>query len=193
MNAKNLNNLIANLFIYAGFILLLGEKVWFPDFYNPVFMGTMSLVCAALIWLPRFILNPKNEKQEKVLDLLQTGLAFTLIIGSLGSLGLFQLYKIGIQYDKMVHFLNSFIFTAILVKLLVDWVGISLKKALIVAILVVSLGGVLWEGFEFWGDYMFGTQMLGHYGEFITEDTNLDLLMNSLGIILAICGFKILR
>lgn len=193
MNFRKINNIVAYLFIIGGVILLFGKSSWFPDFYNPIFMGVMSLVSAGLIWLPRFYLNPKNEKQEKVVDLIQSGLSFALVIGSLGSLGFFQLYRIGIQYDKITHFLNSFILTMVLAKSLVDWKEMRFKKAVAISTVIVLVCGVLWEGYELLGDSLLGTQMLGHYGEFITEDTIWDLILNLLGVVFAIFGIKFLN
>jgi VanZ family protein len=190
MNFKKINNIVAYLFIIGGFILLFGKSSWFPDFYNPIFMGVMSLVSAGLIWFPRFYLNPKNEKQEGVVNLIQSGLSFALVIGSLGSLGFFQLYRVGIQYDKITHFLNSFILTIVLTQSLVDWKEMRSKKAVAISVAIVLVCGVLWEGYELLGDTVLGTQMLGHYGEFITEDTIWDLIMNLLGVVFAYFGIK---
>jgi len=190
---KKIARIVSVLFVVGGLALLFGQRAWFPDFYNPIFMGLMGFVSAFLVCLPRLFLKPKNTEQEKVVDMIQAGITFGLVLGALGALGFFQLYEIGIQYDKIVHFLNSFIFTIVLTRSLQGWRNYDFKKSLSWSILIVFLGGIVWEGYELFGDTLFGTQMLGHYGEFITFDTNWDLIMNCLGIILGAVGLKIFK
>lgn len=193
MNIKKISKIIAFIFVIVGLFLVLGKRAWFPDFYNPVFMGVMAFVAAFLIFSSRLIFRPGNPEQEKILDLIQISMVAGLSFNALGALGLFQLYKFGFQYDKLLHFLNSFIFTIVLVKSYEQWRKFSFKKSIILSIIIIFLVGAIWETFEFVGDTLFKTQMLGQYGEFVTEDTIWDLAMNSFGIITAVAGLSICR
>lgn len=190
---QKIGRIIAVLFIVGGLILIFGKKIWFPEFYNPIFMGLMGFVSAFLVVSSRLFLKPKNQEQEKVLDMIQAGMVFGLVLNALGALGLFQLYKFGIQYDKILHFLNSFILTTIIIRSYEGWHGFAFEKSLFFSIMIVFFGGVVWEICEFLGDTLIGTQMLGHYGQFATRDTIWDMIMNWSGIILAVTGMKILK
>jgi len=146
-------------------------------------MGSMSFISAFLIVSPRVFLEPKNQQQEKAVDMIQAGIVFALVIGALGTLGLYQLYKVNFQFDKFVHFANSFIFSIVIIRSCEGWRGFSFGRSIFLAVTIIFLGGIAWEIYEFLGDNLFGTQMLGHYGEFITHDTIWDLIMNGLGMI----------
>ena len=116
-----------------------------------------------------------------------------LSFNALGALGLFQLYKFGFQYDKLLHFLNPFVFTIVLAKSYERWRKFSFKKSIILSIIIIFLAGAIWETFEFVGDALFETKMLRLYGEFVTEDTIWDLAMNFFGIITAVAGLIFCR
>ena len=190
---KKIAKIVSVLFIIGGSVLIFGKSDWFPEFYNPIFMGLMGFVSAFLVVSSRFFLKPKNQQQEKVLDMIQTGIVFGLVFSALGALGLFQLYKVGIQYDKILHFLNSFILTAIVIRSYEGWHGFGFEKSLSFSVMIVFSGGVVWEMYEFLGDTLIGTQMLGHYGQLAARDTIWDMIMNWSGIILAVTGMKILK
>ena len=193
MNIKKISKIIAFIFIIVGLFLILGKRAWFPDFYNPIFMGVMALVAAFLIFSLRLILRPGNPEQEKILDLIQISLVAGLSFNALGALGLFQLYKFGFQYDKLLHFLNSFVFAIVFAKSYEQWRKVGFKKSIILSIIIIFLIGTIWELYELAGDTWFKTQMLGQYGEFVTEDTIWDLAMNFFGIITAAAGLSICR
>ena len=61
---KNFARIVSALFIIGGLVLLFGKSDWFPDFYNPVFMGSMGFISAFLVVSPRVFLEPKNEAEE---------------------------------------------------------------------------------------------------------------------------------
>lgn len=172
------------IFVFVGLILFLGRKEWFPDFYNPKFMAMMAFISAFLIVLPRLIFKTNNDlKKQQSLNFLQAGLIIILALNGLGALGLFQLYRVGIQYDKLVHFIGPFIFIIIVSRFGFQWYKWSLKKSIILAAILVFIGGFIWELFEFFMDYLFRTQMLGQYGEFAFKDTIWDIIFNMFGII----------
>ncbi|MHB9019451.1 MAG: hypothetical protein ACYC3G_01045 [Minisyncoccota bacterium] len=190
---KRMGKIISILFIIGGMVLIFGKSDWFPDFYNPMFMGAMSFISAFLVVSSRIFLEPKDPQQEKVVDMIQAGMIFASVLGALGSLGLFQLYRIGIQYDKILHFLNSFILTIVLTRSFEIWKDFNFKRAITISIFIIFLGGIIWEIYELLGDTLFDTQMLGYYGKFVISDTVWDLVMNSFGIILGIFGLHIFK
>lgn len=193
MNVKKISKIIALVFVIGGFVLILGKRAWFPDFYNPIYNGAMAFVSAFLIVLPRLIFKSKDLEQEKILNLIQASAFITLSLSALGGLGLFQLYKYGFQYDKLVHFVDSFIFTIVIINLFHQWHKMSFKKSIILSIIIVFLAGIAWELYEFLADVLFGTQTLGFYGQYIVEDTIWDIIINCLGIIAAVVGLSIFR
>lgn len=184
-NIQKISKIIAIVFVIAGLVLILGKQEWFPEFYRPQFMGVIALLSAFLIISPRFIFKPSSEElnKQKSLNLLQAVLVVGLVLNSLGALGLFQLYKIGLEYDKFVHFVVPFLFTMALSRFCFDWHKWSFKKSIILSAVLVILGGFLWELFEFFGDSLFKTQMLGYYRRFIVKDTVWDLIMNLFGVL----------
>ncbi len=174
-------------FIIGGLILLFGKGEWFPDFYNPKFMGVIGLFCAFLIILPRLIFKTTiSETKEKALTFLQNILVISLLLNAAGALGLFQLYKVGFEYDKFLHFIIPVISVIAIAYFSYNWYGHTLRKSLILAAMLVFLGSFLWELYEFFGDWTFKTQMLGQYGKFVAKDTLWDLIMNFLGTICAV-------
>ncbi|MDO8443282.1 MAG: DUF2238 domain-containing protein [bacterium] len=193
MNIKKISKIIALVFVIGGFVLILGKRAWFPDFYNPIYNGIMAFVSTFLIILPRLIFKPKDSEQEKILDLVQAGALIVLSLSALGGLGLFQLYKFGFQYDKLVHFVASAIFTIAAMKLCQQWYKMSFKKSIILSIIIIFLAGIAWELYEFLADVLFGTQMFGVYGQYIIKDTTWDIIMNCLGIVAAVAGLSIFK
>lgn len=196
---------IAAVFIIAGLILIFGKREWFPDFYRPQFMGIIALLSAFLIVLPSLIFSarggfafgekpsPEELNKQKSLNLLQAVLVAGLALNSLGALGLFQLYKIGFEYDKLLHFVVPFLSVMAFSRFGLDWYGWSLKKSIILSTVLVILGGFFWEFFEFFGDRLFKTEMSGYYGKFIIKDTIWDLAMNFFGVIGGILSFIFIK
>lgn len=193
MNIGKISKIIAWIFIAAGFFLWFGPRAWFPDFYNPVYNGTMAFLSAFLIIAPRFIFIPKNQEQKEVVDLIQASIVIALVLSGLGGLGLFKFYEFGFQYDKLIHFLNTGLFMMAMVSLLNRWYKIGFKKSIVLSIVLIYSASIGWELYEYWSDIVWGTQMMGHYGQFIGEDTTGDVIMNCLGIIVAIVNLNILK
>lgn len=170
-------------YIIAGLILIFGKIEWLPDFYNPRFMGAMSFISAFLIFLPRIFFRPLETEKQKSLSRFQTTIAISLLINGAGGLGLFRLYEAGFEYDKLVHFLVPLILTASFARFHSQWYSVPVKKSLFLAVIIILLGGVLWEGWEIFADWLFNTRTLGYYGNNITQDTIIDIVMNGVGIL----------
>lgn len=179
------------LLVLMGCILLFSPKAWFPNFYSPIFMGIVALISPVLIYLPKFILKKSNPKKRKLILEMRSVIAFALLINFGGELGLFQLYKIGFEYDKFFHFLVSMMLAFILGESLKEWEHFSLRKRMLVVFLVAFGSGLVWEFFEASSDFLFKTQEWGVYGEHLALDTLKDIGFNTLGALAGIVIFMI--
>lgn len=179
------------ILVITGFILLLGPKWWFPGFYNPIFMGIISLISPLLIYLPKFILKKSTPQKRKLILEMRSVIAFSLIVNIAGELGLYQLYKYGFEYDKFAHFIVSMLFAFILGESLKEWRSFTPNKLVWFVLLIVFSSGLLWELFEASSDFLFKTQEWGSYGKNITWDTLRDIIFNTLGALAGIIVSKI--
>lgn len=183
MDYKKFINLSLALMIIAGLALLFGKADWFPNFYLPKFMGFMSFASALLIILPKIIFQPQDEKKKEALIKFQFYIALALMLNGLGSLGLFQLYRYGLPYDKMLHFIIPFMITIWLTRFICAWWNWEFKKAIATAAVLIMIGGISWEILEYLSDLLLKTKSFGIYGEYINKDTIMDILFNTFGII----------
>jgi hypothetical protein len=182
MNRQRFIQLAIAIYIISGLTLLLGERSWFPNFYNPGFMGTLALASAAAIILPKLVFE-KSDDLNKREALLNFQVTISLLLNGAGGLGLYQLYQHGFEYDKLMHFLVPAMFTASGARFISIWFGTKIEKALLLSAILVISGSLAWEVFEFLSDWYIGTQTLGFYGEEITKDTIIDIIANTIGII----------
>lgn len=170
------------VYVLAGIVLALAPEGVLPTFYKQNVMSALAFASAALIMLPAWIFRSKEPAKQLSLLRLQTVIAAGLLINGAGGLGLYKLYKVGFQYDKLAHFLTALLFTVGLTRFYENWFGKSFKKSLIAAVLLTFFGGILWEFFEFASDRFLGTELLGGGTGLIWEDTTLDVVMNTFGI-----------
>ena len=169
------------IYIIGGALFLTAPSDWFPSFYHMPSMGILAFASAFLIWLPRLVFKKYKESSHFVK--FQFLITIGILINGLGGLGLYRLYLVGFEYDKLAHFLTPLLLTFaffILFKYMWGW---DFKKSLFSsAILVLSLG-FLWEGFEQIANLMFSESVfiLGGGGS-VLRDTILDVVSNILGI-----------
>lgn len=176
--------LFYSLFFLGGAILFWGDPNWFPSFYRPKVMAAASFMFALSIYLPRLIFRPASTpEKEKALQNLQKAAAACLLITSLGTLGLYQLYRIGFEYDKLVHFLFTLIATLAIAGFASGWYEIKQNRALALAVLLVLVGIGFWETIEFYADLILGIKIFEVYGRGFERDTILDMSFGALGII----------
>ncbi len=180
------------IFIIAGIIFIIGKKEWFPDFYFPLFMGGISFISAFVVILPKIILKPANDEELKITANLQLAIAICLLMNGAGGLGLFKLYLIGFEYDKVVHFVVSLVLFLSISEFIHRWRNVNLKKSIIISALLVFGAGISWEILEFLSDLLLKSKSFGIYGSQIEADTIKDVIANALGI-LAGLGTKRLR
>ncbi len=145
-------------FILSGLILLLTPHSWWPGFYDLPYMGWAALVCAvAIIVVPDYYKAP---------------LAVILLLNASGDLGLYELYRYGFEYDKLIHFTTPLICVLALTPRFGVWRAIGL----------IMVAAFAWEFFEFISDALIKTHLFGVYRQHIWLDTAMDLAMNSLGV-----------
>lgn len=172
------------LFLAGGAILFWGDPNWFPSFYRPKIMAAASFMFALAIYMPRLIFRPASTlEKERALQNLQKATAACLLLTSLGTLGLYQLYRIGFEYDKLVHFLFTLIATLAIAGFASGWYGIKKSQALTIAVLLVLVGIGLWETIEFYADLILGIKIFEVYSRGFGRDTILDMSFGVLGII----------
>lgn len=145
-------------FVVAGLVLLITPHPWWPSFYDLPYMGIAALVCAGLVWI--------------VPDQFKTPLAIILLLNASGDLGLYELYRFGFQYDKIIHLTSSLIATLVLARVL------GFRRAA----LIVIAAGIAWELFEFVMDRYFKTRLFGVYHLFVWQDTMVDAVCNLMGV-----------
>ncbi len=179
-------SLSIGIMLAVGVLLLWGEPSWFPSFYMPDFMGVGALIFAMLILLPEVVFRPRNSQQRKARDHFQLTMALCLVLSGAGELGLWQLYRVGFQYDKLVHIVTPALLTFSFISFISEWWNIEVKRLEVrVALFVLGIS-IMWEGIEFYSDQIFGTQLFGVYGTQISADTLLDIACNILGIGIAL-------
>jgi len=122
-----------------------------------------------------------NENKKQAINLFRFLLTAAIISGTLGDLGLFQLYKIGFQYDKLIHFCNSLLGVFIGAIVLHKLFEIRLSYTIAFAFIAVILCGIGWEIFERLSDFLFRTHIAGVYASDVSNDTKFDLLFDAIG------------
>jgi len=174
--------------LFSGIILVSLPIDWFPSFYDVRYFGLAALGGAAIIIILPRILNAlaitsddKNKKQA--INLFRFLLTIAIISGMLGDLGLYQLYKIGFQYDKLIHFSNSLLGVFIGAVVLYKLFEIRLSRAIAIAFIAVIVCGIGWEVFERISDFLFKTHIAGVYASDVSNDTKFDLLFDAIGAI----------
>jgi len=186
MTKQKFLNIFIWAFLIAGLILILGKKDWFPDFYSPKFFGLFSFVSAFLIILPSLIFRADESVKKEALLNLRIVMAVSLLLNGLGSLGLFQLYKFGFEYDKVIHFGIALMLVIPLSSFIFYWYGLNFKKSVFMAVMIMISAGFVWELLEYFADLIFGTKTFGVYGTEVIKDTILDLVMDFAGAGMAI-------
>ena len=180
--------------IVAGCALFIVPPSFFPSYYKPTLMGLVALAYCFLIQLPVFIFRiPENADasamKEKVSSRgqLQAALSLGFLLSGLGSLGLWGLYRVGIPYDKIVHFTFSALLTVSGAYVFQAWYGWSLKKTAIVLALVIGVSGIAWEFTEFFSDRWLH---FGYFGQLFDGDSLFDIFTNLSGAGVGIIAWR---
>jgi hypothetical protein len=149
-------------------------------------MGVAGLAYVVLItFLPRLLRVPENEtdaaRKNHAADLFQFLLAFDFMCNASGDLGLYQLYKVGFEFDKLLHFIVPVVSIVIISIILNQRWGIRKGYAIAAAFGFVTLCSVGWEVYEYTSDLIFKTHISGVNGLDISNDTKFDLIYGAFG------------
>jgi len=182
--------LFINLTIYslaiAGLILLVLPVNWFPTFYDVRYMGLAGILNAAFIGLlPLCLLVSKNmpeaQKKNDAAQSFQFLLAVIFLGNALGDLGLYQLYKVGFQYDRLLHLFVPALMVIIITIVLRDRFNVRQSYAISSAFAIILACVLGWEIFEFLSDHVANTHISGVYGLDMSNDTKWDIVLDELG------------
>ncbi len=182
---RSLINPVIIFLLVAAVILIFGKPVWWPSFYHPVYYGASFLASIFLIMLPEYIFRTEDACRRESVVLLRTAIAITFLLNALGELYFYQLSEYGIQYDKIIHFFNAFSFVIVLTSFLRSLRNLSIRKALLISLGLVTLGSFLWELYEFSVDTVFKTAEFGANGKNKFGDTFFDIVSDFAGVALS--------
>jgi hypothetical protein len=174
----------------AGLMFLsLPVNIW-PKFYNPGFFGFTSIVSAVSIILLNKIFRAGDNCQRDAVMFLRLSITIAIMLNLFGELYLYQLYRYGFQYDKVLHFISPILILVSLVSL-----GQAIyhsPKAILIrnSVMIVLIGSVLWEVMEFVSDIIFKTTEFGIYGQQKFTDTSFDILFDVIGVVTAVILLK---
>lgn len=169
----------------AALVLLLGQRAWWPDFYSPTAYGLAFLISAIIIVISGYAFRPAGDRDGQGRDaaiFLRFVIAFAFALNAIGELYLYQLYKIGLPFDKLLHFSASALFVIAITNYNYCNYKFTYRKALGEAIIIVLFCSLLWEAVEYLSDTVFHTKEFGIYGERKFFDTSFDLFADLIGI-----------
>ncbi len=177
---------IAHATFWLMILLAIGFQFGWIDLSHDdeQFLVFMCLLSAGAMLVPWLLV--KLTKLFKLslsnINNIELFIAIMMILSWIGSLGL---YRAGISYDTLVHFINS-AFAALIALIIAHANGLEKRtKTWLIVILVfaiVMLSGIINELFEWGGDELIGTEMFGEIGE--PTDTLKDMVANVAGFAL---------
>jgi hypothetical protein len=173
------------LLVVAGLVLLFGSEALFPDFYRPTLMGVMALLQAITLLAPSYLLWPTTPERRRYLANLQLALILAFALNNAGALGVYRFDEV-LQYDKLVHFFNSFILLFASAYFFSGWFRLSLWNAARISFWLIVFGGLAWEFLEFGLDGVFDTVLIGIRGHLKELDTALDVIFDVAGALVAL-------
>lgn len=187
---KTLTDLSVLIFFCAGLIFLLLPISWFPDFYDVRYMGWSAMASAVIVkYLPMAIRAPQGspgfEQKNRAVDLFKFLIIFSLASNAFGDLGLYQLYRVGLEFDKLLHFIAPFVGVSIIFIILTDRFDFSAANAIAASFLIVMALSAGWEIYEQIADRLFKTRIAGEYGLNVNADTRMDIIFDFMGATVA--------
>ena len=182
MTNKAILNFFYGCYFSAIVLFLVLPETIMPDFYKANFMIGTSVLSVALVFIFGYSFSTNSKKQNDVVEYCQAALAVSIGLNGIGGLGLYKLYKVGIPYDKIMHFVIPVILLVFGAYFLVHRLNKTKKYAIIFMVIAIFVGSVLWEGVEVGQDRLFGTKTAGVYGEDYINDTILDIVSAIAGL-----------
>lgn len=181
------------IFLIGGIILVFLPEQWAHFFYQPSYVGMMFFASAVLIYLPRIIFRTDDLSKKELVAKVQAVLAASFLMNGAGELGLYQLYLVGFEYDKLIHFIIPLLFIIVVAEIMLARKKYSFAQIAWRAAIIIFASGIIWEFWEAFSDIIFQTQEWGVYGKYATKDTFGDIMWNLTGIILGLAFFKALK
>lgn len=145
-------------------------------------MAGISAGSLGAVILFGYLFRTSDDEKNSVVEHCQVAIAASIGLNGLGGLGLYKLYKFGIPYDKIMHFLIPAILMVFGVYFLTKRFSVTKKYATIAMIVGIFVASVAWEGVEVAQDRIFGTKTAGVYGEDYVGDTVWDMIAATGGI-----------
>ncbi len=183
-------------FLIALFVVLTFSPLsWFPSFYDTRYMGLISLAGIAMVyWLYWAFAVEETEihadAKNAAVHRAQYLLTLFIFVSVIGDLGLYQLYRVGFQYDKVLHFAIPFVTMVVLPLLMMVRFDLTLRRATWYTFGGLLVTGVVWEVYELTVDLFFGTSLSGMYRTVIAWDTQVDVMCVAAG---TIAGLPLVR
>ncbi|HCU71035.1 MAG TPA: hypothetical protein DIC35_04800 [Candidatus Moranbacteria bacterium] len=191
MKYRNFIKLSIAIFLIAAIAMFASPKEWRYFLYHPIYLGIVFLVSAFLIYFPQIVFRFTVQEKKEMIRKTQATLASAFLLNALGEFGFYKLYLIGFEYDKLIHLVNSMLFSFLLGKILVIWKNFSFRQTVWRTVLAIFIGGVGWELWEIFSDFVFHTLEWGVYGEHNFVDTIGDLIWNCAGILMGVVLLKL--
>jgi len=174
--------------LITGFLIILVPISWLPSFFDGRYLGWSMLIGALTIYLlPKFIRIPQNSidaaRKNRAADLLQFLLTINIVANALGSLGFYELYRVGFPYSYILHVLVPLISVLLLsIVITMRW-QIRIFRTVLISFLLVIICCIFWEIFENYSDNAWGTHLkvLG-LGD-TTDTTVTNLIQDTIGAI----------
>lgn len=175
----------------SGIIVLVLPKQIFPSFYDVRYMGLSAIVGASVIlFLPKFLrVSPQktNAKQKNHgAELFQLFLFIAVVSNAVGDLGLYELYRFGFQFDKLIHFTTTLLAVYVLSQVLEERFALAFARARIYTCCIVVGSIVGWEFYEYIVDQLWFTHLYGVFGSDTFKDTKLDITFGLVGLVIGL-------
>ena len=174
--------IVAVLFTLEALLIFMGRSEFISGVYNTYVVASVMLIGTIILLAPTYLFQSTDENKQKVVYNFQRIIASGLLLEAAGRLGLFQLYKVGFQYDKMIHFLVPAGLVFGIAYLAHIYFNQGIYTSILTGVGMVLIAGIVWEGFEQAADFFFQANTSGINGHFTYIDTVYDLITNTLGI-----------
>ncbi|MCX6780409.1 MAG: hypothetical protein NT034_04530 [Candidatus Magasanikbacteria bacterium] len=189
MSIKMFIKISIYLLFSIGIIALILPVRWFPSFYDVRYMGVGTLAAATMIlFLPKLIkveeTHIKAHQKNHAATMFEFLLSVVFVSNAFGDLGLYQLYNLGIPFDKILHFITPLLSVIILSLVLHQSFEMRPYYSIALAALTVMSCIIDWEFYEYSMDVTFHTRLFGVYGSQIDADTKYDIICGVLGNII---------
>lgn len=156
-----------------------------------------GIVVPTLLSIPLILFFVNSNLQRtgsKTIKKIYHSCLWLIIVNAPGSL---ILHKMGIQYDRFLHFVVAFLvvpLTMLFYSLLMQLLGggvVNLKRVLKGTFFVVLAGLFLWEGYQYIIDQFFGTTLFFDVIQDIEVDFWEDIFFGFLGLVIGYLYYSI--